>query len=362
MTLFLELLVFFAVWQCSEGSLNTRKEGRWRVKDGGDAISPLEADPDRARIATDVPPFKIEVQSSTEALVIWRLPPLVWGGQAGFKLSLESLSEPNKPVRDLVVRARPGENSARLQGLTPGASYTLQIFSALRGPSKSDASIAAKFTTRPHPLMGSFSIEYVNETTLLVEWQYPLKRGFFTAYKISIHSQDSISSETIVPKNDCGPGKIEEYWELVNGVKKRRQDYKRPCYAAFSDLVPGQAYNISVATVSESLVSDPFIAQVKTLPIGPLNETITELGLSRGMDSWGGGSADEGIMEFGGYDKPSFSIWWPAKTYPIATVSASMASNPATIKVTTNTEPANNNIEFLTTDIKGETDARRLQK
>ena len=207
LTLLLEPLVFLAVWHYSEGSLNTRKEGRWRVKDGGDAIGrfPLEADPVQARAATDVPTFKIELQSPTEALVRWRLPPLVWGGQAGFKLSLVPLSQPGKPVKNIVVRARPGENSSRLKNLTPGASYTLQIYAALKGPSQSETSITTKFTTQPNPPSGPFNIEYVNNTTLLVEWQYPLTRGFFTDYKISIHSQDSIYSETLVAKDNCGP-------------------------------------------------------------------------------------------------------------------------------------------------------------
>ena len=64
----------------------------------------------------------------------------------------------------------------------------------------------------------------------------------------------SLYSETLVPKDDCGPGKISEYWDLGNSVPKKAMIMKGD---AFSDLVPGRAYNMSVATASESLVSDP---------------------------------------------------------------------------------------------------------
>ena len=73
-------------------------------------------------------------------------------------------------------------------------------------------------------------------------------------------------------------------------------------------------------------------------------------------------------MEFGGWDWAFFPYWRLDTTYPIVIVSASVASNPAAIKVTTNVEfaatniePTNNDIERAATDFVAEADPDRLQ-
>ena len=46
-----------------------------------------------------------------------------------------------------------------------------------------------------------------------------------------------------------------------------------PAQAAFNDLIPGRAYNISVETVSEDQISAPTTAQYRTVPLKPGNIT-----------------------------------------------------------------------------------------
>jgi len=46
-----------------------------------------------------------------------------------------------------------------------------------------------------------------------------------------------------------------------------------PAQAAFNNLIPGRAYNISVQTVSEGQVSTPTTAQYRTVPLKPGNIT-----------------------------------------------------------------------------------------
>lgn len=47
-----------------------------------------------------------------------------------------------------------------------------------------------------------------------------------------------------------------------------------PAQAAFKNLVPGRAYNISVQTMSEDEVSAPTTAQYRTVPLRVSNVTI----------------------------------------------------------------------------------------
>lgn len=49
-----------------------------------------------------------------------------------------------------------------------------------------------------------------------------------------------------------------------------------PAQAAFKDLVPGRAYNISVQTMSDGEVSIPTTAQYRTVPERPLRVSFEE--------------------------------------------------------------------------------------
>ena len=69
---------------------------------------------------------------------------------------------------------------------------------------------------------------------------------------IFLDPRDALVSETYVAKEGEPPG---------------------PAQAAFNDLVPGRAYNISVETVSEGMISDPTTAQYRTVPWRPSNVT-----------------------------------------------------------------------------------------
>jgi len=99
---------------------------------------------------------------------------------------------------------------------------------------------------------GRFIVWYRNETTLLVLWQPPYPAGIFTHYKVQIEPQDAIESVIDVPKEGEPPG---------------------PAQAAFNNLIPGRAYNISVETVSEDQISAPTTAQYRTVPLRPGNIT-----------------------------------------------------------------------------------------
>ena len=67
-----------------------------------------------------------------------------------------------------------------------------------------------------------------------------------------VDPRDALVSETYVAKEGEPPG---------------------PAQAAFNELVPGRAYNISVETVSEGMISDPTTAQYRTVPWRPSNVT-----------------------------------------------------------------------------------------
>jgi hypothetical protein len=99
---------------------------------------------------------------------------------------------------------------------------------------------------------GRFIVWYRNETTLLVLWQPPYPAGVFSGYKVQIEPRDAIESVLNVPKEGDPPG---------------------PAQAAFNNLVPGRAYNISVETVSEDQISTPTTAQYRTVPLRPGNIT-----------------------------------------------------------------------------------------
>jgi receptor-type tyrosine-protein phosphatase beta len=70
--------------------------------------------------------------------------------------------------------------------------------------------------------------------------------------KVQIEPQDAVESVLYVPKEGDPPG---------------------PAQAAFNNLIPGRAYNISVETVSEDQISQPTTAQYRTVPLRPGNIT-----------------------------------------------------------------------------------------
>lgn len=76
--------------------------------------------------------------------------------------------------------------------------------------------------------------------------------GIYTHYKVSIEPPDALESVLYVEKEGEPPG---------------------PAQAAFKQLIPGRAYNISVQTMSEDEISLPTTAQYRTVPLRPLNVT-----------------------------------------------------------------------------------------
>ena len=181
--------------------------------------------------------------------------------------------------------------------------------------------------------------------------------GFYTDYKVSIKPEDTLYSETLVPKEGDPP---------------------HPAQAVFNRLFPGRAYNISVSTVSEGQISDPSTAQYRTVPLRPHNVTFDPL--SVGPDSftvrW---SAPDGPSEFDRYqvaigiggETPTTIVdrgkelvasftenLRPGRTYHVVvkTVSGSVVSLPATGNVTTRPLP----VRELRQEFDSETSAIKL--
>ena len=144
-----------------------------------------------------------------------------------------------------------------------------------------------------------------------------------------------------------------------------------PAQAAFNGLIPGRAYNISVQTVSENKISQPTIAQYRTVPWRPHNVTFdpAKIGPNQFEVSWSG---PRELTEFDRYqvaigirrktpqnierNAPLSATFnenlRPGRTYQVVvkTVSGSVASWPATGNVTTQPLPVIDNIQRLTAD------------
>ena len=275
--------------------------------------------------------LKIDVKSSKNALVIWD-PPRV-GQHSAYKLKVIPLTERNIAIRNFEIQ---GTRSS-IKDLTAGATYEIQLFTVYQNR-ESQAYISTNITTKPNT-PGRFIVWFRNETTLLALWQPPYPAGYYTDYKVSINPEDASLSETFVPKEGEPPG---------------------PAQAAFNDLVPGRAYNISVETVSEGQISEPTTAQYRTVPLRPHNVTFNTNNI--GTDSfsvrWSG---PQGISEFDRYQvaigirrkTPQIiergqqlvarfrENLKPGRTYQVVvkTVSGSVASWPATGNVTTRPLP-----------------------
>ncbi|KAF7405885.1 hypothetical protein HZH68_005254 [Vespula germanica] len=187
----------------------------------------------------------VSVRNGKTAIVYWSPP--AQGNYSGFRLRVQSFSDTGNP-RTSVIPADAVPYT--LRDLTPGATYSLQLFTVL-DTKESVAYTSRNFTTKPNT-PGKFIVWFRNETTLLVLWQPPYPAGIYTHYKVSIDPKDAIESVLYVEKEGEPPG---------------------PAQAAFKGLVPGRAYNISVQTVSEDETSTPTTAQYRTVPLRPLNVT-----------------------------------------------------------------------------------------
>ena len=284
--------------------------------------------------------LSIDGDDGKEAILAWQPPPS--GGYSAFKLKVIPLSEPTKSIRNIEIRE---ESPFRLKNLTPGATYEIQLFTVYENK-ESAHGISTNFTTKPNT-PGRFIVWFRNETTLLVLWQPPYPAGVYTDYKVSIDPPDAEISETYVVKEGEPPG---------------------PAQAAFNGLIPGRAYNISVQTDSEGVISDPTTAQYRTVPWRPHN-------VSFDPDSIGPDSFEviwSGPREFTEFDRYQVAIGIrrktpqiiekgtplrarftenlkPGRTYQVVvkTVSGSVASWPATGNVTTKPLPVLDNIQTL---------------
>ncbi|XP_059474266.1 tyrosine-protein phosphatase 10D [Neocloeon triangulifer] len=199
----------------------------------------------RASIITPPDPpsnLSVTVASGDSAQINWSPPKQ--GGFTGYKLKVVPLPEVANSARIF----ESSQSNFNLQNLTSGASYQVQLFSVYDGK-ESIAYTSHNFTTKPNT-PGKFIVWFRNETTLLVLWQPPFPPGEFDYYKVSIEPPDARESVLYVKDEGEPPG---------------------PAQAAFKDLVPGRAYNISVQTMSDGEVSIPTTAQYRTVPERPLS-------------------------------------------------------------------------------------------
>ncbi|XP_042228695.1 tyrosine-protein phosphatase 10D-like isoform X1 [Homarus americanus] len=285
-----------------------------------------------ASITTVPPPptnLTIQVRSGKSALVSWD-PPVI-GGYSAFKLKVIPLSESQNSNRNVVISA--AQLPFNLRELNPGASYELQLYTVYENK-ESAAYISSNFTTRPNA-PGRFIVWYRNETTMLVLWQPPYPAGIYSHYRVSIEPSDATNSVQQVLKEQEPPG---------------------PAQAAFLDLVPGRAYNITVETVSQDEISVPTTAQYRTIPLPPRNitfdaRTLTSHSLTvRWEAPKGKGEFDRYHLNLGvkkqspliiNADQPREATFdtnlEPGRTYNvhIKTVSGNVASWPTNGNVTT---------------------------
>uniref|UniRef100_A0A6A7G6Z0 protein-tyrosine-phosphatase n=2 Tax=Hirondellea gigas TaxID=1518452 RepID=A0A6A7G6Z0_9CRUS len=189
--------------------------------------------------------LNITVRKGKMALVTWEPPN---SGYSAFKLKVIPLSEPQRSIRNVIVTE--DQLPFPLWELTPGATYELQLHTMYE-KKESDAFISSNFTTRPYA-PGRFIVWYRNETTMLVLWQPPYPAGIYSHYRVSIDPPDAVESVLNVEKEGEPPG---------------------PAQAAFHGLVPGRAYNITVETVSEKMVSVATTQEYHTIPPPPRNVT-----------------------------------------------------------------------------------------
>ncbi|XP_034944437.1 tyrosine-protein phosphatase 10D isoform X2 [Chelonus insularis] len=242
----------------------------------------------------------ILVRNGKTAIVYWAPPSQ--GNYTSFRIRVQSFNDASNPpstTRTSVIQ--PDNIPYTLRDLIPGATYSLQLFTVLDAK-ESVAYTSRNFTTKPNT-PGKFIVWFRNETTLLVLWQPPYPAGIYTHYKVSIEPPDAIESVFYVEKEGEPPG---------------------PAQAAFKDLVPGRAYNISVQTVSEDETSAPTTAQYRTVPLRPLNVTFDKASIT----------------------SSSFRVYWspPNGTSEFDKYQVSLGSNRRFSPVTRNRYEENSNI------------------
>lgn len=72
--------------------------------------------------------------------------------------------------------------------------------------------------------------------------------------KVGIEPADSPSSTILVSRQEYQNGRVQP---------------------GFYDLTPGRAYNISVVTISQGQPSEPLVREYRTLPLQPLEVSVT---------------------------------------------------------------------------------------
>ena len=162
---------------------------------------------------TPDPPTKLSIDVQSRKVAVVRWDPPKYGGFSGYKLKVIPLTEPSKGIKNTQTR----DQKSTLEGLTPGATYEIQLYSVYE--EKESAYISTNFTTKLNDPI-RFIVWFRNETTLLVSWQPPDPAGNFTDYKVSIKPEDSLQFELYVHRESEPPG---------------------PTQAAFNGLVPAAA-------------------------------------------------------------------------------------------------------------------------
>ncbi|XP_076324345.1 tyrosine-protein phosphatase 10D-like isoform X1 [Tachypleus tridentatus] len=195
------------------------------------------------------PPTNLSVKPFSSKIVNLFWDPPARGGYTEYQLMIIPLSEEDDS-RIQVIEAENSTIQFTLQDLTPGGTYEIQLYSLFKDQ-KSSVFVAVNFTTKPNTPV-RFIVWFRNETTLLVLWQPPYPSGIFSQYRVSIEPEDSDQSVVYVDKEGEPPG---------------------PAQAAFNELIPGRAYNISVRTVSGKQVSSPTVAEYRTVPLPPTDVT-----------------------------------------------------------------------------------------
>ncbi|CAB3367061.1 Hypothetical predicted protein [Cloeon dipterum] len=221
----------------------------------------------RASITTPPDPpsnLSVTVVSGDTAKINWSPPKQ--GGYSGYKLKVVPLPEVGNSAQTYDSSVSPFV----LQNLTSGASYQVQLFSVYEGK-ESIAYTSHNFTTKPNT-PGKFIVWFRNETTLLVLWQPPFPPGVFDYYKVTFSTPTSGTHPGPPSQVSIEPSDARESVLYV----KDEGEPPGPAQAAFKDLVPGRAYNISVQTMSEGEVSIPTTAQYRTVPERPLSVTFEE--------------------------------------------------------------------------------------
>ncbi|XP_072759726.1 uncharacterized protein [Anoplolepis gracilipes] len=264
------------------------------------------------------------VRNGKTAIIYWSPP--AQGNYSSFRLRMQIISD-NRYLKTKVISVDSVPYTFR--DLTPGATYSLQLFTVLNAK-ESIAYTSRNFTTKPNT-PEKFMLWFRNQTVFVMLWQPPYPTGIYTHYEVSINPPDAIESVLYVEKENA------------------------PARAVYQGLIPGRAYNISVKTVSENETSAPLTAQHRTMPLHPLNVTVDKSSVTSTSFRvfW---NPPKGTSEFDMYEisldsnqnlapirrnrhdknKWEFKNLEPGKTYKVnvETVSGNISSRPARGNVT----------------------------